>query len=437
MSVKYFYKWCTKAKCTKSINKKNASCGISDRLAKNCPFKDQKKYISRINIPGTGTPLIKVHSTDFKKSLEAHLEFEKTIIANGYTKTPKTRSRPKPKRLIEMVALYIDWMKDMDLEKDQSKGVVLVRRTKRQNLSKDHIKQSLRYLKLFLICLKEKGINPNTYLFNHFCDDHVGIFIDWIEEQEVNGKPKYGEETYNRIITVNNAFINWCIKYGYPIKNYYTEEKMKRVSKDDNPIIEMQELENLFNAITESNKWGMQGKKRVNRLHPWFKDACLFALYTGERYDGVFLTKWSDVRGNFIKIKNWKIFKKTKGQTLRYTYLPISHDLMLLLDKLGYADKIDSDEYILCPDRENRNTIKSLCSKSFTHFWGLSGNTTHKEFRYFRKTFQTRFRLLYGKEADNINRWSGDNIESDHYLNAQKLMEHLTGKPLFTEINEL
>ena len=432
--IRYLYKWCNKAGCTKSINAPAARCGIKDRLAKNCPHKDNHIYVSRINIPGTNTPQIRHHSKDYEESLKAHLEFKAFLERNNWQKVERKRKKPKPRLLKDVMAMRIDYLSDIDLTLGRPHKVPERRQLK---LSKKHINTCARYLDYFMQAVREAGYSTSAMLFSSIGEREADIFINWIEAQvNPNGSKRFGEVSYNLILKNMMAFLGWMARYGYKITNPFEEERLKIVPRDPK-VITSEELDTFFAAITPENAWQTVGNVRYNRLYDWFISACFFALYTGERYDGIFYARWSDIDKNFFNALNWKTYRRTKGKVKIYSYIPISSDLAKLLDDLGYSKYIGTDRYILAPDNPSRETLKDRCGKAFTHFWGKAGLPKGKTFRNFRKTFSTRVRAKYGYLAGAMKKWSREDTEIQHYLDKQELQKEMINNELFPDVPRL
>jgi len=157
---------------------------------------------------------------------------------------------------------------------------------------------------------------------------------------------------------------------------------------------------------------------------PWLKDVFLFALLTGERLDGLFLAKWENIEGSFLKIPNWKV-NRAKGYS-DFRYIPITQDLSELLGKLN-----PGTGFIFCGEIKNRELLKSYCSKGFIHFWRLTGIDKQISFRHLRKTYLTRIWILLGDKSKGLKSHKHLSTQIDYYLNQADILKELTGLKLF------
>ena len=88
--------------------------------------------------------------------------------------------------------------------------------------------------------------------------------------------------------------------------------------------------------------------------------------------------------------------------------------------KLGFNKFKDSDQFLICPEHENRTTVKSWISKSFTHYWKLTGNDPEISFKHLRKTYVTLMYSLFGDKTKAVTDLNVDTI-LEFYLNKKKI----------------
>ena len=136
-----------------------------------------------------------------------------------------------------------------------------------------------------------------------------------------------------------------------------------------------------------------------------------FSLLTGERRDGIVLLKWKDVKENYIGIPNWKLNRNHRAKREYTSYAPITQDLaeLLLTFKIG-----DPEEYIIQPEKINRETLKRFITRSFSHFWKVSGIEKEATFKVLRKTYVTRMKEVFGELAKGIKH-TNETTEKRHY----------------------
>lgn len=400
MIIKGLHIFCQKKGCHKVVSSKDAICKATGKLAKNCPFKDKHKYQSRIWNPHTKkTNKIKTWDTTNKKEvLQLHINFQE-IVRNQ--EAPIIQKKVFPTILRDCMAMYLDWMQDVDLPEQEKK-----------NLSNDYIVAVKKKL------VKFTTVVGKTIRINIIDNHHVGKFHKSLED--------YAPKTYNHHIQALRSFFDWLIKYGYDIENPFREVRAKYVVKSPQIILEEQ-IEKLLSVITYENGWHYyeyKGKTmRRNWYRPWLKHAFGLFLLTGERRDGVFHLKWDDINGDYLKIPNYKVNLAKKVEI--HSDVFISDDIAELLLSLP-----SKDGYLIAPENENRNTVKDVCSKAFTHFWKVAGFEEERELSDLRKSYLTRMRILLGDLADVLGKNKRD-TEVEYYLSQKEIQKQFKGKRIF------
>ncbi len=85
-----------------------------------------------------------------------------------------------------------------------------------------------------------------------------------------------------------------------------------------------------------------------------------------------------------IKVEDFKVNKSknlTKKEEVKYIYIPIIAPLKKLLIELGYEENKEKDMYILAPNEKmQRDSIKILISKAFTHYFSQLGTGKKLDF---------------------------------------------------------
>lgn len=398
LDVKGLHKFCMK--CKRLCTNDQSRCGIKDIKAKNCKFKYRHHYQSRIWNP----ELKKIDNvrTWTGKTLEQSIKLHKLYKEHCKEKKPDpVIKNTKPSLLRACSNLYIDYLDDIDVPEHN-----------RKKLGKNHIRAYSRYLKRFVDLIGDVSIYS-------IGDIEVGQFHKWVLSQNFSAR------SYNDHMICLRSFFDFLIKKGYELKNPF-KDVSKKAEPKSREILTSEDLETLFKTITyENGKIVVQGKN-INRCYDWLKDAIMLALLTGERLDGIFYLKWEHVEENYIKILNFKLFRLRGIE--EYHYVPITTDLAELLLKLGYGDK---DQYLLAPDKHNRETLKSVCSKAFTHFWRLTKIDKKLSFRNLRKTYITRIRMILGDKAKALNIHKSDDVQINHYINQLEVTKELLGVRLF------
>ena len=151
---------------------------------------------------------------------------------------------------------------------------------------------------------------------------------------------------------------------------------------------------------------------------------------TKKRRDGIVLMKWSfvDMKERIITLPNYKVNKIQDIEKDRL--IPITLDLFELLKKMGVSKKQGSDKYLICPEHENRTTIKEWISKAFTHYWKLNDFNQEVSFRHLRKTYVT---LIYSQFGDKTKAVTDQNVDTilQYYLNKKSIVSEAKNLSLY------
>jgi len=404
MKVKGLYLFCTR--CSRQVSKRQK-----------CPqCKGVLRYQSRLWNPlkqRTNITKLWPKGTTIREAIDKHLKFIEEVKAANYYYTA-AKKEIKPTLLTACINMYLDWMQDIDVPEHEKK-----------NLSRGYITARFHQTQTFVTCLKEAGYSP-TILIAEIDKHHVGVFYEYLDKKGF--KPR----SFNAYMQTMKAFYWYLIdKKGYQLQDPFKEVKLRRGAKDPK-IIEIEEFEQLCSVVSEENGVYIQGSrgKPANYYRDWLIPVWKFALFTGDRADGVFLAKWQDIENNYIKIWNWKINRKY--DTEEYVIKPITPELAELLLELGMNKYQGSDKYIILPESENtRLTIKTQARKAFTHFWRLTGIEKDISFKHLRKTYLTALRLRHGDKAKVLGDHKSDTVEIEHYLNQKKFAESVMGEKLF------
>jgi hypothetical protein len=150
--------------------------------------------------------------------------------------------------------------------------------------------------------------------------------------------------------------------------------------------------------------------------------------------------KWADIvekngQAPYLKVKNDKVNKiedLEEPDEWIYLPIPISRGCIELLKKLGIEKYKGSNEYILAPEKINRNAIKDILTRSFTHFYNLVNPEGNLKFHHLRKT-----NLTYKSVMDRYNTThSNERVLVEHYEDRVIIARSLFGYKLFPEDTE-
>lgn len=433
---KYEYIRCTK--CNRLVYE---DCNLTGKKVKTCKFLHRHKFLLRYYVPNSGSKyIVRQFKTrdygEFQKQAKEFIESlqgatfednpneEQTTnhVAEEKSKNTQTeQSQAINKKPIydltfrSLLARYIDFLYGVNIPAH-----------KHRNKDDKTIKGYIKSIKLFKDALKEKSIDISSKLITDIGDHEVGYFHEYlVDSVKENGEPLYAPRTYNNKMADNRAFFKFVKEeLGIQITNPF-EGVNKKYVRTTNRIIELDEFQDLLKVINKRNGvYEMSDRNKIylrNHYRTWLKSAYQLALETGERRDGIVLMKWSfiDMDERIITIPNYKVNKIRQSEKERL--IPITLGLYKLIMKLGFKKLKETDQYIICPEHENRTTVKSWISKSFTHYWKLTGNDPDISFKHLRKTYVT---LMYSVFGDKTKAVTDQNVDTilEFYLNKKKIV---------------
>jgi|GEM_PF-1330121 len=377
-----------------------------------CKHYDSHKFQSRIyNTVTKKQYCVRTYETrDPEEAFSLHREYKEELKQNNFNivkVAPKdVPVKPPPLVFLKTAATkYSDFLQDIDVPIQE-----------RRKLSRDYVKDQIRYLTRFLATVQRKEKKISNFPAAAVTPAHVTDFYNWIF---ANG---FSQTAYNAHMKACKYFFEWVIKtLKVQMDNPFENVRMPEVHYDPE-IIPVEEFEQLLSVITPENGRSAKGVKRkenVNHYRPWLKKVFVLSLLTGERLDGIVLLKWSHIDGNFFKIPNFKVERIQKTEGKYYSYTPITADLAELLLQF---DATDQDAYIVEPGMKNRYTLKKYITKAFTHFWRVTGNKRKVSFKNLRKTYETLLTAAIGEKAMFVKH-NSDKTAIKHYLGKQKLLE--------------
>ena len=130
-----------------------------------------------------------------------------------------------------------------------------------------------------------------------------------------------------------------------------------------------------------------------------FRSAELFAM----RWNMIHYEEFMPV---FIESPNIKVNKQQNNfdeRDYQFTYIPVGEELLELLLNLNLEENMDSKDYIIAPEVENRVNLEKQTSKYFTFFYNKLNRNDTRQLKHLRQTYITR---------------------EDYYLNGRMSMQH-------------
>lgn len=423
-------------------------CLATGKKIKTCKFLHRHKFQLRYYVPNSGSKYItrvfktrdynefKAQAREFIESLEG-AEFEEIQTdVNRQSNKKRVATDSKKSPVAENTVPILDLsFKSLFLRYIDYLYGVNVPAHKYTPKDEKTIKDYIRHVKSFKDALKEKEIEVGSMLITEVGDTEVGYFHDYLtKSKKEDGSQRFSPRTYNNRMADNRAFFNYIKDtLGVIVTNPFDDVKRKFV-KRKNFIVELNEFEELLKIVTKKNgEYEQSDRGNIyirSHYRSWLKNAYKLALYTGERRDGIVLMRWRfvDMKERIITLPNYKVNKIRDIDKDRL--IPITVDLYELLNKMGASKFKDSDEYLICPEHENRTTVKSWISKSFTHYWKLLDFNPEVSFRHLRKTYVT---LIYSQFGDKTKAVTDQNVDTilEYYLNKKSIVSQAKNLSLY------
>ncbi|MFB6318410.1 tyrosine-type recombinase/integrase [Saccharicrinis sp. FJH54] len=396
------------------------------KLSSNCNHPiDKQRYKVLLTIPGTTSLRTKTLKTkDIDEAIKATLDFERSLQINDYKSLKEETSHDSlPQDLKGCIQMYLDYLNNDNVFEHQKK-----------KRSPEHVKQIIRYLKRFILALKENKVNLNRLLIRHINNEHVAMFHNYIT--------KYyspSNRTYNRHMDTISEFFKYLIEIKhYRLINYFssknvirkrTTHRIETISKD--------EFNKLLDIITpEDGIETLESGEKKYHYQEWLKDAFQLALLTGRRRDEVINMKFSDIHEKdghpiYIVTEDHKYNQRNNlysTEDKKYIYTPVIPELRQLLIKIGYKNYKGQDRYIIAPkSNRTRTTLKDNMSKAFTHYFKQLNSDKNLAFKNLRKTYITLLNNYTGGNAEVITGHSGQKVIMGHYHDTKVYNDTLNG----------
>ena len=345
-----------------------------------CSHHDRIIYRVRVHVPGTDKDIKSkmLSATNYEDAVAETIEFEKELKSNGY-ETIKPKADEGNDYSVTGAIMKFDYYL-----RGESEYAHL-----RKNVTKGHIDEMFRFCRFFANSLKQKNDIRRMRIADVSQHDVADFYI-WADEH-------YAPKTFNKCLAGLKGFFDFLIEVEeVEMKNPFRKYVRKFVPQSDIMTINKDEFESIIQAVDNYTPYCVLGGKgeRKNLYRPYLKDGFKLFLLSGGRREEVVGLKWnnifeSDNKIKFFRIKNLKVTRIMKKETI-YKYIPITDDLFDFLNELGYEEKRNSDEYILCPDRfETPKTMMDVLSKSFTHYRIGAGIEKDISLKHLRKTYIT------------------------------------------------
>jgi integrase len=418
--VKGIFIFCTK--CKKRITN---NCGDSGKRIGSCKDIDKHKYKLRVCIPGNDSAVkTKIFETRDPNQvvLDAYAYRAELESCNYMPKIIESKI-VVPTTLLEAMAFYIAYLNNDTPHQQEHKQRTI-----------GHIKEVERHFIYFGDYLKTINMDASLLPFEKLDRTIVGKLRSFILETK-----DFSPRTYNKYIQTLRIFTNRIIEeFDILMKNPFNGFKPMQVAKNISTISK-DEFDNLLELITPENgihtyiERKSQKTRTKQLFRPWLKDAFLLALLTGRRREAIVQMKFNGIIENSegapmtIKVEDFKVNKSknlTKKEGVKYIYIPVIAPLKKLLIDLGYEENKGKDMFILAPNEKmQRDSMKDLISKAFTHYFNQLETGKKVELYDLRKTYISHLYATYGEKARIITKHSGMDVMFNHYIDQEVIAQ--------------
>ena len=377
-----------------------------------CNHHNRIVYRVRIHVPGTIKDIKSkmLSATNYEDAVAETIEFEKELKSNSYQTIKPRVDEGNDYSVLGAIVKYNQYLNGLSqyahLRKDVSKG---------------HIDEMIRFCRFFAKILKQ-NYNIERMRIVDVSQQDVANFYVWAEEH-------YASKTFNKCLAGIKGFFDFLIEVEeLEMKNPFRKYVKKYVPQSDITTINKNEFDSIIQAVDNCTPYCVLGGKRErkNLYRPYLKDGFKLFLLSGARREEVVDLRWNNIfesenNVKFFRIVNLKVSRIMKREEV-IKYIPINEDLFDFLKELGYQEKRNTDEYILCPERfEKSKTMMDILSKSFTHY--RIGAKIEKEIslKDLRKTYISWVNSEMGAETGLISSHSTNGILEKFYLDPKIL----------------
>ncbi len=418
-----------------------------------CKFSDRHKYKVVYYASPTERRTKILETRDYDTAVQQAIEFKKKIRGQVEEKNlsdaleiivPQdkieevrqeihTQEPEKEYNLTSLMARYIGFLSgDPEI-------VVSFRRRVR---SKKHIQDTARVFKYFAIALKKKNYPVESMRVDAVTEKMIECFHDALLER------KFSNSSYNKAFVIFTSFYNYLIGEGYEIRNPFKIIPRRAISTGKSQTINREEWERLLEIIKKP-ELGVEtlsnGRKKYY-FKRWLGDCFKISLYTGRRNFEISRMTFADIfedkdgtllyiRTEDYKINNQRGIAEDDIEHKKHIYIPIHDALRSLLIQLGYERYKGTGRYLVAGDEEmDRDTVKVLMSRAFTHYYKQLNTGKDLSFKCFRKTYISQLSGFMGIDnARIITSHSQTKVMSDFYINHKYISLTAKNFQLFKE----
>ncbi|HTC00486.1 MAG TPA: hypothetical protein VK705_07370 [Ferruginibacter sp.] len=264
----------------------------------------------------------------------------------------------------------------------------------------------------------------------------VGWFYSGLESRG------FKTPTFNNMRGNVNSFEIWLMERKYASARYFNKIKKKAWAVNPNSITK-QEFNSMIKLITRES--GMyKDKKEIVKFkfyyRPWLSKGLKIALELGGRMDEIINFRYNNIveEGGlpaFIKIEDQKVNRSRKifdDKLKKYKYLPISQNLIEILNNSGYKKKKGKDLFVLADSlkasAQRDYEIASVLRSGFNHYYRLLNTKRILTFKSLRKADVTSKFIATGGHPEFLTGHSSPTVVNKHYVDKEAVAKNQTRK---------
>ncbi len=296
---------------------------------------------------------------------------------------------------------------------------------------------------------KISGFNIDTLAVKDIEPEHVEMMYNYIISH-------YCDKTFNGYVTILRGWFRYLIdEKQFIMSNPFMTLKNKKIVVKKDTISKI-EFDELLNSIGKSNQYQeisyfseSKGKKVCeirNHYYSYLKDAITFAFLTGQRREGWANAKFSDIKNGedgvqALVIKNYKVERILKNESIDPAIIPIYPELRAFLIKMGWEKHEGEDRYIIHPTRLedkkgsrpiNSKALYNNVSKAFSHYWKSLKKDNIRNLNTGRKIYLTRLEQIAGKNTYQFSSHKGMEVLDTHYIDPMIMSKVATEMGLWS-----
>uniref|UniRef100_UPI003216EB07 phage integrase SAM-like domain-containing protein n=1 Tax=uncultured Draconibacterium sp. TaxID=1573823 RepID=UPI003216EB07 len=340
----------------------------------------------------------------------------RTDILNGII--PNSPVHIKPQLLIDCMAMYLDYLADIDTPNHQKK-----------HNSDGYLNSINSFFNKYKEFIKGKGIDINTLKITDINDHLIGEYYSFLLNRTTSAY------TFNHHVKAMRSVYSFLIeKKGYQIRNPFKEIKLK-TEKGTNNSISTKDFYALLDIIKPEGAIQKIGKTTIRNMYKyWLKDAIKLKAFTGRRNEEIFVMSWDMINYEngepiYIKSPNIKLNKLKNNlhqQEYEYTYIPVIKELEDLLIDIGLNENKGSKNYIIAPEILGRQNMEKVASKSFTFFFKRLNRNYKIQMKQLRSTYITASEIYSYRQVFKLQQHTNYRTTAKHYNNQKEIAKFIS-----------